>query len=382
MVGFAWDVFGDALTSVRGGYGLTYTRIFTNQDCSFNCALNPPAVQSINLNNPSFPNPIGTGTAAPPSAPTLSSADPNIQATQIHSFSLSAQHQFPNNWLLSVTGAASLGRHVVATWNYNQPPPLAPYDFDPILNTGKVFTYLNNPYRGYAAINTFGTGLNQNWDGLEVDLRHPLGKNLFLSVAYTWSHDLADVALNGFDVYHQNRFYGNVAGLNAPQVLSISAIWNIPFYQHATGWKGLLGNWKYSDITTIRSGISQSPGLSIANQGLAVRPDVVSSITVGGAQTVAQWFNTAAFTRPAAGYFGNAGSGIITGPRLINFDMTLYKQFHVTERNLVEFRAEFFNVFNHPNFTGLGLNYGATNFGQVTSAADPRIMEMVLRYQF
>jgi hypothetical protein len=378
-VGFAWDVFGNGNTSLRGGYGLTYTRIFTGQDCSFGCALNPPAVQSINLVNPSFPNPIGTGSATPPSAPSLSNADPNIEATQIHSFSLGVQHQFQGNWLLSVTGAASLARHIVDTYNYNQPVPDAPYDFNPAINTGKVFTYLYGPYLGYASISTITSGENQNWDALEVSMSHQMTKSLFATVAYTWSHDLADAPV---DTYNLGRYYGNVAGLNAAHSLSVTAIWNLPFLSHATGWKGLLGNWKYSDITTIRSGLSFTPGLSIAGQGIAVRPDVVAGASLSGPQTAAQWFNKSAFMAPSPGYLGNAGSGIITGPKLVNFDMTLYKDFHITERNVVEFRAEVFNVFNHTNFTNLSLNYGASNFGQVTAAADPRIMEMALRYSF
>ncbi len=211
MVGFAWDVLGDGKTSVRGGYGLTYSRIFTNQDCTFSCPLNPPGVQSVNLNNPSFPNPIGSGVASAVSAPSLSNADPNIQATQAQSFSLSVQHQFSGNWLLSATGASNLTRHVVGTWNYNQPLPNSPYDFNPIINTGKVFTYLYGPYQGYAGITTLASGVNQNWNALEMSLRHPVGKNLFLSVAYTWSHDLSDAVVN---VYNQRAYYGNVSGLN------------------------------------------------------------------------------------------------------------------------------------------------------------------------
>ena len=112
MTGFAWDVFGDGKTALRGGYALTYTRIFTNQDCSFSCASNPPDVSSVNLINVNFSNPAGTGTAKAASAATLSAADLNIQATQAHTFSLSLEHQFFQNWNVAVTGASALTRHL------------------------------------------------------------------------------------------------------------------------------------------------------------------------------------------------------------------------------------------------------------------------------
>lgn len=377
--GFAWDVLGDGKTSVRGGYGLTYTRIFTNQDCSFSCILNPPGVQTVNLVTPNFPNPAGTGSAAALSAPTLSSADTNIQATQVHSYSLSVEHQFAHDWVLSAAGVGTLARHIVATWNINQPYPDGPYAFNPIINTGTVFTYQQAPYLGYAAINQLTTGSTQNWNALELSVRHPMGKHFFFSGAYTWSHNLTDSAV--VNVYNPKEYYGNAAGLNVPQTFSASIIYNLPGFDSGAGWqRGLLGGWKYTDITTMRSGLSLTPSLSISHQGLAVRPDVISSLSYP--KTPAQWFSTASFAAPLAGYFGDAGSGVITGPAIFNSDMALFKGFHIKERHTIEFRAEFFNVFNHTNFTTVNTALGNASFGKVTAAADPRIMEMVLRYQF
>jgi hypothetical protein len=303
----------------------------------------------------------------------------NIQASQIQSFSLSLQHQFRRNWTVSVAGAGTLGRHLVATWNYNQPLPAAPYDFNPIINTGSVFQYIYGPYYGYAAISTLSTFVNSHWSALEVSARHPVGSNLFVSLGYTWSHGLSDASPVNY--YNPREYYGNTA-LNVPQVFTVSAIYSIPWLQHKAGWMGhVLGGWQLSDITTLRTGLSLTPGLSIPSQGLGARPNMTGS-SIGGPKTAAQWFNTAAFAAPAAGYFGNAGTGIISGPRLTNFDFTLYKDFHVTEKQKLQFRAEIFNAFNHTNFTTVATTYGAATFGQATAAADPRIAELVLRYQF
>ncbi len=274
--------------------------------------------------------------------------------------------------------AAVQGRHLPATWNTNQPLPDAPYDFNPIINGGSVFQYIYSPYYGYGPINTLNSLVNSNWSALEASARHPVGNNLFLSFGYTWSHGLSNAAT--INTYNTREYYGNTS-LNVPQVFTASAIYSIPWLLHAQGWKGLLGGWQLSDITTIRLGYSLTPGLSVPSQGLGARPNLTGS-SLGGPKTVAQWFNTQAYSAPAAGYFGNAGTGILTGPGLINFDMTLSKSFAITEKHKIEFRAELFNILNHTNFTSVATTYGSGSFGQVTAAADPRIVEFVLRYQF
>jgi hypothetical protein len=387
LAGFAWDVFGDGKMSVRGGYGITYTRIFTNQDCSFSCASNPPALQSSNLQNANFPNPVGSGTVKAPTIAALSAADQNIQSTQVQSYSLVVQREFAHNWLASIAGAASQARHVVNTLNYNQPLPTGGYDFDPRINAGTLTPYYYNPstgdkfspYPGYAAISTLETGQNQNWNALEIGVRHPVSTNLFLTLSYTFSKDLAD---NPLDPYHPYKYYGPVAGLDFRHSFSATAIYNLPGAQ-MKGLRGLaIGGWKLSDITTLRSGTAVSPGLSISRQGVAVRPDLVAGAGISGPKTQAKWFNTGAFQAPLAGFYGNAGTGIITGPGLVVFDMALYKEFHITEANYLEFRSEAFNVFNHTNFTTISSNFGASTFGNATAAADPRILEFALRYHF
>lgn len=223
------------------------------------------------------------------------------------------------------------------------------------------------------------TIVNSNWTALELSARHPVGKNLFLSLAYTWSHGLSDQTTTNY--YNPKEFYGSTP-LNVPQVFTASVIYSLPWLQHANGWKGTaFGGWQLSDITTVRDGYSLTPGLSIPNQGNAARPNTTGASLIGP-KTVAKWFDTAAFTSPAAGYFGNAGTGIIRGPGLINFDLTLQKTFRIREGIGLEFRAEVFNLFNHPNFTTVSTNYGAGTFGQITAAADPRIMELALRLHF
>lgn len=383
--GFAYDVFGNGKTSIRGGYGLAHTRIFTGQDCSFNCGNNPPNITSVNLVNPRFPN-ATSGSAGSKTIQTLANADLNNEASQINSFSLGVQHEFPGNWIASVTGAGSNIRHLLGNWNYNQPLPTNGYDFNPNINTGSYSPYYYAPYIGYAAISTLATRQGSNWTALEASLKHAVSRNVFFTLAYTWSHGLSNYSTatyNMVDAYHPSRYYGNTGGVNIPQSGSATVIWTMPWFKSGNFVeRTLLGGWKLSDITNLRSGASLDPGLSVSNQGYATRPDRVVGQSIAGPKTAAQWFNVNAFAAPAAGYIGNANLGVIRGPGLVDFDMALYKDFPIWEKHTIEFRGEAFNVFNHTNFSGVSVNKGASTFGQITNALDPRIFEVALRYQF
>jgi hypothetical protein len=386
-VGFAWDIFGDGKTSLRGGFGVNYNRVFTGADCTYGCISNPPFENNITLTNPKFPDPAGTGVASPPSAPSLSNLSFDNQPAQVYSYSLTLERQF-GNWFVSVGGAGDLVRHLAVSLDLNQPLPSNGYAYNPSINTG-TFEYLYGNYPGYGSIGTSTSGANANWTGLVTSVRHQVGHNLFLTGAYTWAHGLSEVfGTSQFGTsgtqnsYNLRSAYGNSA-VDVRQLFSFSYIYDIPFLKDNKGFVGkAFGGWKYTGIATIQTGLPVGLSLSTANPGLAGQPDVVSGATLTYPKKVSEWFNTAAFTAPPPGQFGDASIGLIRGPGLVNIDMGLYKDFHITEHNVIQFRSEFFNIFNHTNFSGVSTSYGAGNFGQVTSALDPRIIEFALRYHF
>ncbi len=214
-VGFAWDITGKGRTSLRAGFGITYNRNGgMGAACSQGC-VNYPIVQSTNLINTNFPNPLG-GAAAPLTANSVSGQVLDYRVGQIKTFSLSLQQQFGSNWILSIAGAGNRSRNLQTSLNINQPGPSGAFDFNPNLNTNQVTSAYYAPFQGLGSISFSEPVGRDSWSALEFGLRHPVGHNLYLTAAYTWSHNLDNTG--GFqNVYHPALAYGN-SSLNTPHV--------------------------------------------------------------------------------------------------------------------------------------------------------------------
>jgi hypothetical protein len=424
--GFAWDVFGNGKTSLRGGFGMSYTRIFTNQDCSFICIANPPVFQSQNLSNLVMPSTANWnvtaagGTANFEGVQTVLGADPNIQASPVASYSLGIQHEFPMNITASVVGAGSRIQHLVGTWNWNQPPyytgpdgggicSTTACDFDPLISYNPAISKGDSsayyePYKGFNGISTISSRLHQEWNGIEAQVKHPVTKSLYVAAAYTYSHDTSNNTV--VDPYNLKRFHGNVSGLNFPQSLNITVLYELPFFRNNHGIKNvLMGGWRINDISTFRAGGSVTPGITLSNAGLTGRPFTVPGVSTNGPKTwkpsvcgtTCQWFNQAAYVDPTAhiggvatnplnatlyyGYYGNAQNGTIRGPGQEVWNLSLFKEFHF-RTNVLEFRAESFNLFNHANPNNPNVSIGNASVNKITGTTDPRILEMAMRYRF
>jgi hypothetical protein len=383
VAGFAVDVFGNGRSALRGGYGITYSQT-PEAGCAQGC-INYPLTTSLNLVNPHFPNPTG-GAPAPVTASSTSGADlRNDQAAQVQSYSLSWQQQIASQWFVSVAGAGNIGRHIPggplagANIDLNQPRAVPGYDFNPLINTGNYSNSYFSPYQGYNGITYYTSFGKSSWNALLVSVKHPIGSNLYLTFAYTWSHNLTNMnAIQSNSNLQSN--YGN-SSLNTPQVLTFSLIYTEPWMRGSTGWKRqVLSGWKLSDMTTIQSGSSLNFGLSTSHNGLATRPDVLGPLTYS--RELLQWFGTKSFAQPAPGFFGESGDGTVRSPGLWIFNMAAYKDFRMSERFTLQFRSEFFNTFNHPNFGSPNTSFGAGAFGQITSMKNPRIGELVLKLRF
>ncbi len=141
--------------------------------------------------------------------------------------------------------------------------------------------------------------------------------------------------------------------------------------------------WQLSGISRFESGTPLNvtiPGDRAGVGGGGQRPDVVAPVVIE--KELVRWFSTSSFANPALGTFGNAGRNLVRGPGINNWDVSFIKRTNITEGVSLQFRAEFFNLFNHTQFAGVNTSFGAAAFGQITSARDPRISQLALRFLF
>ena len=200
-------------SALRGGYGITYFEQ-PEDGCAQGC-INYPLTTTINLTDPKFPNPTG-GAPAPLTAGSISGTDlKNEQAGMVQSYSLSWQQQI-KSWFVMIGGAGNVGTHlpggpIYGSLNLNQPGPVPGYNFNPLLNTSSYSNSYFAPYQGYNTITYYTSWAKSSWNGLLFSVKHPIGNNLYLTLAYTWSHNLTNMSYVQ-DIRNPDSSYGNAIG--------------------------------------------------------------------------------------------------------------------------------------------------------------------------
>lgn len=381
--GFAWDMFGNGKTALRGGFGITYYR---TEDQVWSTLVNPPGVISANLLNVPFSDPTA-GIASPLFPPSLAVTPYDVVPTRISSYSFGVQHQVGSNTLLTAYYAGNSVNHMDFTRDLNQPLPISGYQFDPRLNANTISANAIRPYLGYGSMSARFTDGTANYNSLQIGVSRRFTHNLSFQMAYTYSktlgkgNDIFGEAQNAYDLAAE---YG-LSKTDRTHIFTAGYVYDFPFFSGRGGITGkALSGWGLSGMTYFDSGFPLTPGLATSTAGLATRPDASGqSLFPNGTRTVGEWFNPAAFVAPPPGFFGNAAPGSIRGPGLEDWDIALTKHTPLyQERVNSEFRLGVFNAFNHTNFSGVSTSFGAGNFGQVTSALDPRILEFAFRIWF
>jgi hypothetical protein len=249
--------------------------------------------------------------------------------------------------------------------------------------------YLASPSKAaaYAAVTPFGDGAIATYNALLLSAQHRLTHNFTVLANYTWSHCLTqnEVALNGGgspqDPNNRASEYGNCLS-DRRQVFNLTSVVRTPKFS-GTWTLRILGNWQESTIFTRATSTHVTPatGFDTSLTGSGTRPNVVGSPDLSS-PTTAKWFNTSAFAPASTGSWGNSGVGVITGPGAWNVDVALSREFRIKERQMVDFRAEAFNLFNHARFGNPDATLSSPTYGQILSARDPRILQGALKYVF
>jgi hypothetical protein len=377
-LGFAYDWGGRQKTVIRGGYGLFYER--TQGNFIFSAINNPPFIQQQTIQSANVDNPTGGAQAAFPASIT-NSHPVDFKVPRIMNWSLGVQQKLDGATTLDVAYVGSSAASLSRTLNLNQ-LRVGTLQANPGVNLNAL-----RPFRGYADIQQFVNGANSIYNSLQVQLRRQLGGSGLLSVSYTWSNAITDAS--GFneqpmDSYNAKRDRGFMS-FDRRHNLIFSYVYPLPFWRNGVNWyQKALGGWQLSGITTLNTGLPLNLGINGDRAGTGLgnqRPDAIGNWQQDGGQRT-RWFNPAAFALPSVGTFGNLGRNIVRGPGTNNWDASLQKNFRVTERANVQFRAEFFNAPHHFSWLGVGTVLGAGNFGQITSAMDPRSLQFGLRVDF
>jgi hypothetical protein len=287
--------------------------------------------------------------------------------------------------LLDVAYVGTRGSHLERAINLNQPFPEGGYQFDPALNTNTIPAAYIAPYPGYATINEKQNTSSSDYNSLQIQFKRQMSKGLMFQAVYTWSKTLTDASAygqlpqNSYDL----RAERGLASFDRPHVFVLNYVYDLPFFRARRGFVGqALGGWEVSGIIQFQSGTPVNIGLSGPTIGLATRPNLVAGQPLNGPKTVSEFFNTAAFSYPGYGYFGNAAEYLVRGPGIENWDASLFKSFKLGERFSFQLHGDAFNVFNHVNFMTVDPNLGDGQFGQVTAAHDPRILQVGAKLEF
>jgi len=423
-VGFAWKPFSSNKTVVRGGFGLFYAHPFDDSpgntvSLGFGTSANlatpdngiTPAFFLKNgvpvITNPTLDDSFGAVTlalaAAGKTTNSVTFLEPHRAVGYSEQFNLGIQHELRGNIVVEVAVLGNLARKLAnANLSLNQ---IAPQVLSSLQAQG-ITTQLQKyrPFPQFTDVQIqFPTNGVSNYYAALVRADKRFSHGLSFGANYTWSKYLGNITEPGTalgngvgnliyqDAYSTDRHanYGPTAD-DVKHRVNFHWIYELPFGKGRL-WlannplRYVLGGWTLGNISTFQTGAALSITTQTNNCNCfsagPQRPNVTGDPNTSS-HTVAAWFNTSAFSQPAAYTFGNAGVGIIRGPGVIQIDMSLIRNFKITERVRTEFRTEVFNIINHTNLGNPGTTFGSATFGVISSAAPARQIQLGVRITF
>jgi Carboxypeptidase regulatory-like domain len=406
-VGFAYSPGTSANTSIRGGFGIAYDQIFDNVGLNARPPQATSTVDSVVSDTAGYLAHGGilpTATAPNPTVAELRAATSSYLGNQQYGYSvnwnLGIQHVFHNDYTLEVRYLGNRGAHLIfqqqlnrnaiVTASHNLPtylsaPSQATLDSLPLTLAGLTAeknSAIGNPFLPYGFSSTITAYLprgNSSYNGMAVELTKRFSAHLLFRTAYTWSHLLDDSSaeVNSTTLSPRRpQDFNNIRAewasslLDRRQRLTYTWLYEAPWFQKNSNWfkRNLIGNLQFAGTYTYEApeyGTPQSAADANLNGDAATdrviintngTPGLSSDVTAlkntSGA-TVAYLANNpnAQFIRAQPGAFATSGRNILRTQPVNNFDFNFVKSFNIRERSKLEFRADFFNGFNHPQYT-------------------------------
>ena len=403
--GFAYDPAGNGKMSIRGSAGIFYNHLTLNDSSGALFGKNVPfqtAAQIFGGNSDCPGAPLSTtracagvvtpSTAAPLPIP-ISAGDLTGDIPLVYQWSTSVQRMLPSETLLEVGYVGTRGRHLALNYDLNQfplgvlPTLEARFPSDPSGNVAAAFA----PYPGFGRLIAGLNNTTSQYDSLQISAQHRGNKGLQFGVSYTYSkaHDFGSnryaTAVDTYDL----RYNSGPPDWQRNHLFTANFVYELPWLRHTTSFAGkALGGWELAGVLALASGspfnITADTDAAIVGNDFSQNASLVSGCDPNsGPRTINQWFKTACFVAPTDGMFGNAGRNSVWGPPTKNFDLAVYKNGPIYDEKLrYQFRAEFFNVLNHPSFNNLSAGISSGSFGTITGANDPREIQFALRLLF
>ena len=353
-LGFAWDPFNHGKTVVRGAYAILVDQPMTSVVSA--TSGNPPLAMPLTFTGPiRLDNAISLARSAGLAPQTV---DRGFDNAYVQSWNLNVQRELTTNLALMVGYFGSKGTHLITRRNINQPANgVRPY---PALSGSSPIL----PGAPLGNITQAESSGNSSYNALWVTANQRYGRGLQFNASYTWSKSLDYTSLSSQGIVVQNSYDlrgdRGLSDFDARHRFVVSVIYELPFRGNR-----FLDGWQLSGIFQAQSGnpvnivTSNSTFNGVAN---TLRPDVTGPINIIG--SVERWFDTSVFTPVAR--FGNLGRNVVIGPGFNNTDFSITKNITLGERLSSQFRAEFFDLFNHANFGQPGNVVGSPDFGRIT----------------
>jgi carboxypeptidase family protein/TonB-dependent receptor-like protein len=407
-LGFSYKLGANMV--LRGGGGIYYTPP-GNHDSNGMVDTAPFSPQFnytgiINFADPfasvGIPNPFPAqyATNAPPSdvAFTLpvsiyGTLQHNWHMPKLLTWNLNLERQFGQSWVARISYAGNKGTFLSSgVLGFNEQNP-AIYNPAVSVEENLATTQQRRINPVFGSVGLFSSDNNSHYESLRINVEKRLSRGLSLLANYTHSRLTDDISANGGNGRTNpfNRsFDQGISNDDVSNVLNFSALWQLPSAPLPGLPAKLINGWELTAISNWRSGFPFSVFSNGDNSLSGIGSDRADLI--GGRASldpnrphgalIQEYFNVAAFGPNAISTFGNSGKNILRGPRYFNIDLGLLKNFAISERINLQFRAEFFNAFNNVNF-GAPHNYlGSSSTGQITSAGNPRILQFALKLRF